>query len=78
MGGVCSHRVALMAVLDEYWGGSAGTPSPSEVLCGETDADSALLAISQLATHHYVPLEMWKAAPELRLKSGRSRRNLSL
>lgn len=63
MGGVCSHWVALMAVLDKYWGGggSTGTLSPIEVLCGETDADSALLAISQLATHHYVPLEMWKS-----------------
>ncbi|TNN60345.1 hypothetical protein EYF80_029426 [Liparis tanakae] len=36
--------------------GSTWTLSPIVVLCGQSDADSPLLAISQLATHHYEPV----------------------
>lgn len=38
------------------------------VLCGESDADSTLLAISQLATHHYALCEMWRAGSGYSLK----------
>lgn len=45
---------------------------PTRILRGESDADSRLLAISQLATHHYVPSEMWRAAAVRRLKAQRA------
>lgn len=45
---------------------------PSQILLGDSDADSRLLAISQLATHHYAPSEMWRAAATRRLKAQRA------
>ncbi|KAK5861020.1 hypothetical protein PBY51_022450 [Eleginops maclovinus] len=49
------------------WGSTwtTRTLSPIMVLCGESDADSTLLAISQLATHHYALSEMWRAGSAL-------------
>ncbi len=49
------------------WGSTwtGRTLSPTMVLCGESGADSTLLAISQLATHHYARFEMWRAGSAL-------------
>lgn len=60
MGDAGFHHVSaelMMLVWGSTW--TARTLSPIMVLCGESDADGTLLAISQLATHHYVLSEMW-------------------
>lgn len=66
MGDAGCHRLpAELMIL--VWGSTwtARTLSPIMVLCGESDADSTLLAISQLATHHYALSEMWRAGSVL-------------
>lgn len=62
---VCHRLLAELTVL--VWGSTrtGRTLSPIMVLGGESDADSTLLAISQLATHHYALSEMWRAGSVL-------------
>lgn len=61
-----------------WTGRTPSPPPPIMVLCVESDADSTLLAISQLATHHYAPCEMWRAPSGLQLKPSSSSRTRSL
>lgn len=62
----CQRLPAELTVL--VWGSTrtGRTLSPHHgPLWRESDADSTLLAISQLATHHYALPEMWRAGSAL-------------
>lgn len=59
------QAASVAAELMSYWREGSTWPgrtlSPIMLLCEETDADGTLLAISQLATHHYALPQMWRA-----------------